>query len=1023
MRFLDNIKMGTKLIGAFLIVAALSVLVGFFAISKLEASNEGAHQLMDKGAVPIADWMDIAQSTYRIRTNMRDMLLGKDCEAYNKRITYRIAERTKAEEAFEKTIMTDAGRALWKRYKDNQAEIGNGNRKIRELIRAGKKAEAEALMYGELDKLQQEQNKIYDEMAQAKLKFATSITEDITTAFTSAKKAMYVMMAIAALLGAALGILIARSIAQPMAKGVEMMKEMAKGHLGTRLKMERKDEIGDLAREMDGFTDNLQEIVVGLQQISNGDLSKDWVAADAQDEINPALKQVRANLQALVADAAMLNQAAVDGKLATRADATKHQGDFRKVVQGVNDCLDAVIGPLNVAAGYVDRISKGDIPPKITDKYNGDFNEIKNNLNQCVDAVNALVADANLLSVAAVDGKLATRADASKHQGDFRKIVQGVNDTLDAVIGPLNVAAGYVDRISKGDIPPKITDKYNGDFNEIKNNLNQCVDAVNALVADANLLSVAAVEGKLATRAEASKHQGDFRKIAGRQRMLDAVIGPLNVAAGYVDRISKGDIPAKITDNYNGDFNVLKNNLNQCIDAVNALVADAAMLAEAGVEGKLKTRANAAKHQGDFRKVVQGVNDTLDAVIGPLNVAAGYIDRIGKGEVPEKITDSYNGDFNTIKNNINSCVDGLQGLVEANNVIQLMAQNDFTSAIKGNYQGVFAELGKAINETIVQMREALIQVQEGAVSIASASGEIAMGNQDLSSRTEEQAANLEETASGLEQITSNVNLTADNAQSASQEAVKARQVAQDGGTAVAQVIAAMESINESSAKINEIIGVVDEIAFQTNLLALNAAVEAARAGEQGRGFAVVAAEVRNLAKRSADAAKEIKVLIRESVAKSVDGSKVAAHAGETIQEVVANVQRVTSLVGEIANATQEQSTGLNEINKAVVSMDEVTQQNAALVEEAAAAAETLDSQAHTLAEVVSRFKTGAETRRTEVASRPAAVSATRRPALATKAPAPARRAARGSAPMPELGTTKRPVVTPKDADDGQWEAF
>jgi methyl-accepting chemotaxis protein len=672
----------------------------------------------------------------------------------------------------------------------------------------------------------------------------------------------------------------------------------------------------------------------------------------------------------------------------------------------------------------VDRISKGDIPPKITDKYNGDFNEIKNNLNQCVDAVNALVADANLLSVAAVDGKLATRADASKHQGDFRKIVQGVNDTLDAVIGPLNVAAGYVDRISKGDIPPKITDKYNGDFNEIKNNLNQCVDAVNALVADANLLSVAAVEGKLATRAEASKHQGDFRKIVqGVNDCLDAVIGPLNVAAGYVDRISKGDIPAKITDNYNGDFNVLKNNLNQCIDAVNALVADAAMLAEAGVEGKLKTRANAAKHQGDFRKVVQGVNDTLDAVIGPLNVAAGYIDRIGKGEVPEKITDSYNGDFNTIKNNINSCVDGLQGLVEANNVIQLMAQNDFTSAIKGNYQGVFAELGKAINETIVQMREALIQVQEGAVSIASASGEIAMGNQDLSSRTEEQAANLEETASGLEQITSNVNLTADNAQSASQEAVKARQVAQDGGTAVAQVIAAMESINESSAKINEIIGVVDEIAFQTNLLALNAAVEAARAGEQGRGFAVVAAEVRNLAKRSADAAKEIKVLIRESVAKSVDGSKVAAHAGETIQEVVANVQRVTSLVGEIANATQEQSTGLIELNKAVVQMDEVTQQNAALVEEAAAAAETLDSQAHTLAEVVSRFKTGAETRRTEVASRPAAVSATRRPALATKAPAPARRAARGSAPMPELGTTKRPVVTPKDADDGQWEAF
>jgi methyl-accepting chemotaxis protein len=272
-----------------------------------------------------------------------------------------------------------------------------------------------------------------------------------------------------------------------------------------------------------------------------------------------------------------------------------------------------------------------------------------------------------------------------------------------------------------------------------------------------------------------------------------------------------------------------------------------------------------------------------------------------------------------------------------------------------------------------------------------------------------------------------VNLTADNAQSANQEAVKARQVAQDGGTAVTQVIAAMESINESSAKINEIIGVVDEIAFQTNLLALNAAVEAARAGEQGRGFAVVAAEVRNLAKRSADAAKEIKVLIRESVAKSVDGSKVAAHAGETIQEVVANVQRVTALVGEIANATQEQSTGLIELNKAVVQMDEVTQQNAALVEEAAAAAETLDGQAHNLAEVVSRFKTGTESRRTETtraAAHPGAARRTQQSQRKAAACEPAPKSpARAAAPVPRMSTAKRPVPTPVNGDDGQWESF
>jgi methyl-accepting chemotaxis protein len=352
-------------------------------------------------------------------------------------------------------------------------------------------------------------------------------------------------------------------------------------------------------------------------------------------------------------------------------------------------------------------------------------------------------------------------------------------------------------------------------------------------------------------------------------------------------------------------------------------------------------------------------------------------------------------------------------------VIETVAQGDLTQRVEIDSKDELGELGRILNNTNEGLREMVLQIQESALAISTASGEISMGNTDLSRRTEEQAASLEETASSMEQITSNVNQTADNAKSANHESSKARQVAQDGGAAVTQVISAMEAINQSSAKINEIIGVVDEIAFQTNLLALNAAVEAARAGEQGRGFAVVAAEVRNLAKRSADAAKEIKGLIRESVAKSEDGNKIAAHAGDTIAEVVANVQRVTSLVSEIANATHEQSTGLNEINKAVVSMDEVTQQNAALVEESAAAAESLDAQAHALTEIVGRFRTGVEVRRaaapqarTTVTSQPARTPV--KPSHATLKRPPAR---------PELAVAKHPVPLPRHDDDGQWEAF
>jgi methyl-accepting chemotaxis protein len=273
-------------------------------------------------------------------------------------------------------------------------------------------------------------------------------------------------------------------------------------------------------------------------------------------------------------------------------------------------------------------LAEGDLTKRAAKTTDDELGELAEAYNNTVENIQALVEDAGVLAEAGIEGKLDVRADASKHGGDFRKIVEGVNDTLDAVIGPLNVAAEYVDRISKGDIPETITDEYKGDFNEIKNNLNVCIGAINAMTADAGVLAEAGIEGKLDVRADASKHGGDFRKIVeGVNELLDAVIGPLNVAAEYVDRISKGDIPETITDEYRGDFNEVKgdfnevkNNLNVCIDAINAMADDAGTLAEAGVNGKLDVRADASKHGGDFRKIIQGLNDTLDAVVGPLNV-------------------------------------------------------------------------------------------------------------------------------------------------------------------------------------------------------------------------------------------------------------------------------------------------------------------------------------------------------------------------------------------------------------------
>jgi len=295
-------------------------------------------------------------------------------------------------------------------------------------------------------------------------------------------------------------------------------------------------------------------------------------------------------------------------------------------------------------------------------------------------------------------------------------------------------------------------------------------------------------------------------------------------------------------------------------------------------------------------------------------------------------------------------------LQEAVVVARRVASGDLTAHIDDSARDETGQLLSALKEMNASLLGIVTEVRQGTEHITISSTEIAQGNQDLSRRTEQQAGALEETASSMEELTSTVKHNADNARQANQLATSAAQVAVKGGEVVAQVVGTMDSINQSSSKIVDIIAVIDGIAFQTNILALNAAVEAARAGEQGRGFAVVATEVRNLAQRSAGAAKEIKALIGDSVEKVNLGSKLVADAGTTMDEIVASVHKVSDMISEITAASSEQSAGINEVNQAIGSMDAVTQQNAALVEQAAAAAESMQQQAAALAQAVSVFK-------------------------------------------------------------------
>ena len=364
-------------------------------------------------------------------------------------------------------------------------------------------------------------------------------------------------------------------------------------------------------------------------------------------------------------------------------------------------------------------------------------------------------------------------------------------------------------------------------------------------------------------------------------------------------------------------------------------------------------------------------------------------------------------------------------------VANRIAQGDLTPEIETR-PGDTASLLFAVRSMRDSLLSTISNIKVSADTIATASGEIASGNLDLSGRTEQQAGSLEETASAMEELTSTVKQNADNARQANQLAESASEVAIQGGSVVGQVVQTMEGITESSRKIADIIGVIDGIAFQTNILALNAAVEAARAGEQGRGFAVVASEVRSLAQRSASAAKEIKGLIDDSVAKVDTGSKLVEQAGATMTEVVASVKRVTDIVGEISSASQEQSTGIAEVGRAITQMDEGTQQNAALVEQAAAAAQSLQDQAATLASLVSRFRIDAVQAQASAAApmkampRPpaAAPALAKKPAAArpTAAAASAKVAPAKPAPVAKA-VPKSPSRLPAGDNEGEWETF
>ena len=474
----------------------------------------------------------------------------------------------------------------------------------------------------------------------------------------------------------------------------------------------------------------------------------------------------------------------------------------------------------------------------------------------------------------------------------------------------------------------------------MKQAVNNVAIVVQSLQKEMVRLTDASKEGQLSERGKPEQFQGAFAEIVrGVNAMLDAILLPIGEGNRILAQISAGKIDELIAQTYKGDHEKMKQAVNNVAKVLQALQKELVRLTDASKQGQLTERGKLEQFQGAYSEIVRGVNAVLDAIIAPLNVSANYVDRISKGDVPSLITDTYHGDFNLIKNNLNTLITAMNEITRAADEI---AQGNLTVTIRE--RSPQDKLMQALSAMVTDLTKTVNEIRSIAGEVTAASQSISTASVQISNGATTQAASAEEASSSMEEMVSNIKQNADNAQQTDKIANKSAKDAQESGKAVVEAVTAMKEIASK-------ISIIEEIARQTNLLALNAAIEAARAGEHGKGFAVVAAEVRKLAERSQKAAGEINQLSGTTV-------KVSEKAGEMLDKLVPDIQKTAELVQEISAASKEQDTGAEQINKALQQLEKVIQQNASASEEMASTTEELTGQSDQLMSALGFFRTG-----------------------------------------------------------------
>jgi methyl-accepting chemotaxis protein len=624
--------------------------------------------------------------------------------------------------------------------------------------------------------------------------------------------------------------------------------------------------IRSVERELGGEPHAAAEMA---RRIADGDLSAPiTIAPHDKQSLMASMRDMSYTLQRLIHDMRDLSDRHEAGDMDARIDTTPYTGEYQALAEGLNRMLLNYVQLMQQSMACVHAFAEGDFDARLP-AFPGKQEMINTGIEKLRHNIRQLMADMQRMAQDHDAGQMGSRIPAANYQGDFQRVAEGVNAMVAQHLTINHKVLACIQAFSRGNFDTPL-ERFPGQLASINDNIEGVRANLKAVIDSLSQLAAAHARGEIDQMLNPEAFEGDYALIMqSMNRTLENHITINRKTLACMAQFSEGDFDAPL-ENFPGQQAYINHTMDTIRHKLQALNDDAQMLAAAAKAGNIMTRADASRHQGDFRRIIEGVNNTLEILVQPM-----------------------------------------------------------------------------------------LQVKTSAETIHVAAQEIAQGNADLSARTESQASALEETASNMDELADTVRQNAARAQEANGLVKTAASVAKQGDIVVNDVVATMTAINQSAQKIEDIIGVINGIAFQTNILALNAAVEAARAGEQGRGFAVVAGEVRSLAQRSASAATEIRQLIEDSVSKANQGSALVAQAGSTMQDVMTAVQRASEYMDDIAASSHEQSLGIQQARMAVNQMDGVTQQNAALVEQAAAAAESLLQQSDQLFATVSAFRLSA----------------------------------------------------------------